>query len=684
MKTSRWVAVALLLALAGAGGWWFLVRVPEPQLTFRTGKIERGPLQAAVSATGTVTPVQQVQISSQVSGQIKELFVDFNSEVKQGQLIARLDPETFEYRVRQSTADVEASRASVLTAQANVQSALAQVTRAQGDLGEAQRDEKRKQDLVVQNFISSAELDTAKARTASLGESLKVAQAQVAVARAQAQNAQAIVKQRDAQLQQARVDLERTQIRSPVDGIVIKRSVEVGQTVAASLQAPELFVIARNLSDMQVEAAIDEADISRVRDGQKVSFSIDAFPGRSFEGAVRQVRKAAVSAQNVVSYTVVVGFSNPGSLMLPGMTANVRIITDTRDSVLKVPNAALRVRIAGIEPEAAASPAAPSNGASAVRTGGFGLWPQAVAQGTAGRPGALRERLVEGLQLDAAQQAQLDAVLAEMRPDFMALREFPEEQRTAVRDQLMNKLRGRVNAFLTPTQREAYGKLQAQAAAARASDPAAMPPAAPAAPLAAAASAPAPAAAPVAATAPAREAAKSAAPATAAAPPEVPASGPLSDFRKRLIDELALTPEQTAQVDAVIAAQRPRFAELRSLAESQRGKARDRILADMRALIGQQLTPEQQPKYQKLLVELAGRQTTRGRIHLLAADGKPRAYNVRLGISDGVMTELLVAPNSPDAGVLVEGATVITAVVTPASSAAPRPATPAAPGPRLF
>ena len=345
MKTSRWVAAVLLLALIGGAVWWFFIRADEVSMSFRTGKIERGSLQAAVSATGTVTPVRQVQISSQVSGQIKELFVDFNSEVKQGQLIARLDPETFEYRVRQSTADVEAARASVLTAQANVQSALAQVARAQGDLGEAQRDEKRKLDLVAQNFISSAELDTAKARTASLGESLKVALAQVDVARAQAQNALAIVRQRDAQLQQARVDLERTQIRSPVDGIVIKRSVEVGQTVAASLQAPELFVIARNLSDMQVEAAIDEADISRVRDGQKVGFSIDAFPGRSFEGTVRQVRKAAVSAQNVVSYTVVVGFANPGSLMLPGMTANVRIITDTRDDVLKVPNAALRVRL---------------------------------------------------------------------------------------------------------------------------------------------------------------------------------------------------------------------------------------------------------------------------------------------------------------------------------------------------
>jgi len=542
MRTSRWVGAALLAALLAGAGCWVWIRQAEPAQSFRTASIERGPLQAAVSATGTVTPVRQVQVGSQVSGQIKELFADFNDEVKQGQLIAQLDPETYEYRVRQSSADLEAARASVLTAQANVQSALAQLTRAQGDLAEAQRDEKRKQDLLAQNFISSAELDTAKSKTASLAGALKVAQAQVEVARAQAQNAQAIVRQREAQLLSARVDLQRTQIRSPVDGIVIKRSVEVGQTVAASLQAPELFIIARSLSDMQVEAAIDEADISRVRDGQKVGFTIDAFPGRQFEGVVGQVRKAAVSAQNVVSYTVVVAFANPGSLLLPGMTANVRIVIDTRDSVLKVPNAALRVRIAGIEPEA--PPAAPPHGAAerSGAAGGFGALPEAHAQSAAS---------------------------------------------------------------------------------------------------------------------------------AAAVPPEPPASGPLGEFRRRLVDELQLTPAQTAQVDAIIVAQRSRFAELRSLSEGQRGKARDRILADMRALIGGQLTPEQLPRYRKLLVDLAGRQTTRGRIYLLAGDGKPRAYGVRLGISDGVMTELVVPPNSPEAAVLVEGASVITAVLTPAA-AAPR------------
>jgi len=344
------------------------------------------------------------------------------------------------------------------------------------------------------------------------------------------------------------------------------------------------------------------------------------------------------------------------------------------------------VRIAGVEPAAATAPAAaspaPANGSPPARTGrapGFDLWPQAHAQGAPGGPGALRERLVQGLQLDAEQQRKLDAVLAEMRPDFMALRDFPEEQRAAAREQLLATMRSRVNAFLTPAQKESYLKLQAQAAASAALG-APAPAAAPAATVAPQVAA----AAPTAAT-PASAAARQA-PATAQArPPEPAASGPLGDFRKRLVDELGLSAEQAAQVDTIIAAQRPRFGELRNLPENQRAKARDRILADMRALIGQQLTPEQQPRYQKLLVELAGRQSTRGRIYLLGEDGKPRAYNVRLGISDGVTTELIVAPNSPDAAVLVEGATVIVAVVTPQpAGGAPRPATPAQPGMRFF
>lgn len=531
--------VLVLLAAAGGAAWWKGTAVPR--MDYRTAKIERGSLQAAVAAAGTVNPVTQVQVSSQVSGQVKELLVDFNSEVKQGQLIARLDPEGFEYRVRQADADVEAARATVLTAQANVQSALAQVGRAQLDLQEVERDLKRKQDLVAQNFISPAELDTAQSKSALARESVKAAQAQVDVARAQSRNAEAVVRQREAQLAQARVDLERTRILSPVDGIVIKRSVEVGQTVAASLQAPELFIIARNLQDMQVEAAVDEADIARIRAGQKVGFTIDAFPGRTFEGEVRQVRKAAVSSQNVVTYVAVVGFANPGASVLPGMTANVRVVTDTRDSVLKLPNASLRVRIAGVEPASAASGAA--SGA-----------------------------------------------------------------------------------------------------------------------------APAPAAAPAAGGGGAGGG----------------GGGPMAAFRQRLIDEVKLTPAQVEKADAVMAGMRPRFAELRNLPEEERGKARDAILAQMRGQIAALLTDEQKPRYQALVAESAGRQPGRGRVHVLGPDGRPVAYAVRLGISDGSTTELLLAPGSPEAAALKEGAEVITAVVTPdsAGAAAPGAARPGGAGSR--
>jgi HlyD family secretion protein len=670
MKKKAWIAAGLF-GLAAAGGvvWWAL-RNADAGVSYRTAKIERGSLQAAVSASGTVTPVTQVQVSSQVSGQIKELFVDFNSEVTAGQLIARLDPETFEYRLRQSNADLEAARASVLTAQANVLQATAQVGKARVDVQEAQRDLDRKQDLVAKNFISAVEADRALALVRTLAESLKATEAQVAVANAQAQNAQAIVKQRDAQLAQARIDLERTQIRSPVTGIIIKRSVEVGQTVAASLQAPELFVIAANLNDMQVETSIDEADISRVRTAQKVSFTIDAFPGRSFDGAVKQVRKAAVSAQNVTTYTVVVSFANPGASLLPGMTANVRIITEKRDNVLKVPNAALRVRIAGVEPAASGS----ATGAGpTVRTGSIidtGRWSwigSAQAQPAGGGPGALRERLVGELELNGEQQTQLDAILADLRPRFAALRELADGERQAAREKVMGELRERIGKILTPEQRERYAQQQAARAAGAAG------------------------------SAPVRHA--GVARAASSAGPEVPVSvaaaaraapgegnraggaggGPLREFRDRLVNELQLTPAQVDKVDALLADARPRFGELRSLSEEERPKARERILADLRARVADQLTPEQKAKYQQVLAEIGSRQSARGRIYLLGADNKPAAYNVRLGISDGVATELIVAPGAAGADALVEGATVITGVVMVAPGAAGRPGTP---GPR--
>lgn len=381
-KTYWWAGAGLALALAGGGAWWTL-KGGTDAVQYRTAKIERGSLQATVSASGAVNPVALVTVGSQVSGQIRDLYVDFNSEVKAGQLLAQIDPETFEYRVRSAQADVDAASAAVLTAQASLLAAKTQVSRAQVDLDEARRDYERKASLVEKQFIAQSEADKARALVNTSNEALKAVQAQVGVAQAQVQSAQANVAQRQATLAQARVDLARTRITSPVNGIVIKRAIEKGQTVAASLQAPELFIIAQNLSDMQVEAAIDESDVGRLKVGQMASFNVDAYPGQTFEGSIKQVRKAATNVANVVTYVAVVGFSNEAGKLLPGMTANVKVVTDVRDKVLKVPNAALRVRIAGVEPAPAAS--RPQGGASAPTKAAGGGGAREVGQGAGNR-----------------------------------------------------------------------------------------------------------------------------------------------------------------------------------------------------------------------------------------------------------------------------------------------------------
>ncbi len=715
MKKTYLIAGVVALVLAGGGAWWWQ-RDAASEVQYRTGKIERGNLLATVSASGAVNPVMQVSVGTQVSGQIKELYVDFNSLVKAGQLIAVIDPETFEYRVRSAQADVDAARAAVLTAQANALASRASISRAQVDVNEAQRDFDRKQSLVEKQFIAQSEADKARALVNTTTESLKLAQAQAGVTEAQIKTAQANVAQREAALAQARVDLQRTRITSPVDGIVIKRAIEKGQTVAASLQAPELFVIAQNLSDMQVDASIDESDVGRIRTGQKATFTVDAFPGQTFEGTVRQVRKAAQNVANVVTYVAVVGFSNVGDRLVPGMTANVRIVTESRDNVLKVPNAALRVRIAGVEPAAPAQGAA--SGASApasTSTGSASGWTwfsQAMAQPAGGGGGfaALRERLVAELQLSAEQQAKLDAIAAELRPKFMAVRDLPEVERAAAREKVSAEMRSKITAMLTPAQKTQYEALQAQTASsgprAAAQAPAANAAAAskniaPSDPSAlgigkkdsknasVAAGTPPVSATSAAATgsqAPAVPPAASAAaapPATGAVPtaPGAPGANAATEFRNRLVNELALTPAQVEKVDAIYADARPKFAPLRDLPAEERPKARDRLMADIRARIGDVLTPEQKPKYAALVAQAASRQATRGRIYLLGDDGKPVAFNVRLGITDGTSTELIVSPGSPEAGALKEGALVIIGTVTPGSGG-PQAAKPAA-GPRM-
>lgn len=382
MKPKTAIGLACLLAAVAALAWWWFGRDTDSGPQYRTARLERGALTAVVSASGTINPVASVQVGSQVSGQLREVLVDFNAEVKAGQVIARIAPETFEHRVGQAQADLEAARAQVHVQVSQVAARRADVTRIEVNLAESRRDLQRKEELVERKFIAVAERDRAMALVRAQEQELNTAKATLDVASAQVRNSEAVVRQREAALRAAQVDLDRAVIRSPVDGVVIKRSVDAGQTVAASLQAPELFVIARNLRDMQVDASIDETDIGRIRVGQKATFTVDAHPGRRFEGTVSQLRMAATNVQNVITYNVIVTFSNPEGLLMPGMTANVRVATESRDDVLKVPNAALRLRIAGLtdaaEPavapagvaaNAAAAPAGRRDGGGAGRAG---------------------------------------------------------------------------------------------------------------------------------------------------------------------------------------------------------------------------------------------------------------------------------------------------------------------------
>ncbi len=695
------VAVGVLV-LAGGGAWWYVQKQASGDVQYRTSKIERGSLQASVSASGAVNPVTQVSVGTQVSGQIKELYVDFNSDVKAGQLIALIDPETFEYRVRSAQADLDSTRAQVLTAQANVASSNAQLSRARLDLAEAQRDLERQQTLVDKQFVTQSVADKARALVGNLGESVKVAEAQMAVTNAQVKSAQASVAQRESSLAQARIDLARTKITSPVNGIVIKRSIEKGQTVAASLSSPELFVIAQNLQDMQVDASIDESDVGKIRTGQKATFTVDAFAGQTFEGEVRQVRKAAQTVANVVTYTAVIGFANNGGRLLPGMTANVRVITEARENVLKVANAALRMKIAGVEPAAlpGATPAATPPAGTSGDAKGWTWLSEAVAQQGPGGGGmaAQRERLVTELQLTAEQQTKLDAIQAELRPKFMAMRDMSEDERPAAREKVTAEMRQKIMAMLTAEQKPKYQQLIAAQQQARTSG---------AAPAVGGSNPPSSqglqgsqnttkSIAPQSGNTPARvqkQGEKSSSATASSTTPAVPAApamdagagggNPATQFRNLMVAQLALTPAQIEKVDAIYADARPKMMTLRDLPQEERGKAREKITADIRAQLRDQMTAEQKPKFDALVAAAANRQVTRGKIYLLGADGKPKAYNVRLGITDGSSTELIVSPNSPDAAELVEGAAVIVGTVNTGATAgnASKPA--ASTGPRM-
>lgn len=314
MKNVKKISVAIVvLILAGAASFIGLKdNKKEPQ--FRTEKVTRGDIEASVSATGTVNAVTTVLVGTQVSGTVKEIHADFNSPVKKGQLIARIDPASFE-------AQADQAMANLLLAKANLE-------KTEASLVDAQRTMNRNKELYSKNLIARSEFDTSETNHDS-------AKAQVAASKAQ-------VKQAEAALRNAETSLRYTRILSPVDGVIISRNVDIGQTVAASFQTPTLFTIAQDLTKMQIDTNVSEADIGVVKINQSVQFTVDAYPESVFKGSVSQIRNAPIVVQNVVTYDVVIKVDNSELKLKPGMTANVSIVTSSKKDILKLPNAALR------------------------------------------------------------------------------------------------------------------------------------------------------------------------------------------------------------------------------------------------------------------------------------------------------------------------------------------------------
>ena len=352
----------LFLAIAGVLGggiWYFLQSRREPPIRFITAPVLRGDMRSAILATGKVQPVSLVSVGTQISGTLKELYVDYNSTVKKGQLIALIDPASQEAELDQ--------------AQAGLRSLKADLAEAEANLAYARQNAGRTRELYARNLIARSQLD--------------VDETGVLTAEARRTSIEARIAQQEASVRRAELQLSYTRISSPVDGVVVTKNVDVGQTVAASFNTPTIAEIAEDLSRMQVEVNIDEADIGSVSDGQRVEFAVDAFPERHFSGSVTQIRLSPTTENNVISYTAVVSFENEqvaGKNLIPGMTANVTLIVDEKTDILMVPNAALRFRplpSPGDSPGDVSSPGTTVRGPTLYRLEGGKPQPIAVERG---------------------------------------------------------------------------------------------------------------------------------------------------------------------------------------------------------------------------------------------------------------------------------------------------------------
>ncbi len=551
MRRALFIALFFLSAAGAAWVWtqqtWTSVAA---ETSWRTAKVDRGTIVAAVNATGTINPISTVIVGSQLSGQVVEILADYNDRVTANQVLARLNADQIRARLDGSRADlaqaraqvamqdaqIEKNRADVVRARASLADIEAQARRAEALLADARQTLERQSELARRGVAAEATLQSARTQAATQEAALDSSRAQIrsaqaqitsleadrGVLEAQLTSARAAVQQREAVIRQIEVDIRNSEIRSPVDGVVVQRNVELGQTVAASLQAPTLFLVAEDLRTMRIFANVDETDVGRVRPGQTVTFTVNAFPGRTFEGRVEQVRLGSQTVQNVVIYTAVITVENPGNVLLPGMTATLRILTEERRNVLRVPNAALRWR-----PPAESPTTAPANP--------FTPPPLMGPLGGGPPPGAL-----QGAQQGQAAQRQM------------------------------------------------------------------------------------------------------------------------TEFADMVKTELRLSPEQAAQVDAIIAEARRggRSQFSPDMSAAQRRDAFTRMREEMATRIAAMLTLEQQAGFAALRERLAGATGVAGRVFIIGAEGRPEAVSIRLGPSDGSYTEMLAAGRLSEGTDVIVGGTV--------------------------
>lgn len=425
----------IFIALAAVAALFLYIFVggeegSSANLSYRTKTVDAGNIFRSVAASGSVNAVIEVDVGSQLSGQIKEIYADFNDAVTEGEMIALLDPEMFEMRLGQSEAVLAVSNADLSSRRAQLSS-----DKSAAEL--LDREVARQERLFKNGNLSASAIDTVKTNA-------KQAAQRVAMSEAAVLNAEAVVLQRRSSVKQAQIELSRTQIRAPINGVVIERAVDVGQTVAASMSAPILFRLANDLRDVRVEASIDEADIGQVKADQPVKFTVDAYPDRNFTGTVEEVRLAPVIAQNVVTYTVTILASNNDMALLPGMTANVEVVTGERSDVVRVSNDVLRFK--------------PRNGEDAeANTGGAG-------GGGGGRPSteAMVARMVAPLAKDIGMSAeQVDSVregLGEALKQAMASARESGNFRGAMQ-KVTSKMAGLVEEVGTAEQIAAYKEM---------------------------------------------------------------------------------------------------------------------------------------------------------------------------------------------------------------------------------